>query len=79
MIISFVGYLYAMYNFIDSYAFQDEYQMVPDPISVIESKIDDDSEETIIRDMLKEVNEACNLNDNIMKKKVTKSNEGFLY
>lgn len=77
MVISFVGYLYAMYNFIDSYAFQDEYQMVPDPISVIESKIDDDSEETIIRDMLKEVNEACNLNDNIMKKKVTKSNEGF--
>ena len=77
MIISFLGYLYAMYKFIDAYAFQDEYQMVPDPISVMESKLDNESEETIIKDMLKEVNEACNLNDNIMKKKVDKSKEGF--
>lgn len=77
MIISFLGYLYAMYKFIDAYAFQDEYQMVPDPNSVMESKLDNESEETIIKDMLKEVNEACNLNDNIMIKKVDKSKEGF--
>lgn len=77
MLSSLVGYFISMYLFIQAYTFKNDYQMVPDHESVIECQDDNDSEETIVSDMLNEYNKAIKKNDELIDNKVDKGRQGF--
>lgn len=77
MVGSLLGYFISMFLFIQAYTFKDNYQMVPDHESVIECKQDNESEATIVSDMLSEYNKAIGKNDDIIDKKVNKGRQGF--
>ena len=77
MLSSLVGYFISMFLFIQAYTFKDNYQMVPDHESVIECKNDDESEASIVSDMLTGYNKAIKKNDEIIDKKVNKGRQGF--
>lgn len=77
MILSIIGYFLSMYFFIKAYTFKENYEMVPDPDSVLECKEEDYTKYKVIEEMLETLNSSINSNDKIINKKVETGKKGF--
>lgn len=77
MISSFVFYIFSMYLFINAYAFNSNYLMVPNPTYLAELKEFNIDKPTIIEKMLITFEESVDANDELIMNKVKKGKWGF--
>lgn len=80
MIISLGLLFYSMYLFINAYVFVDDFHMAPNPEWLIEyHKIDDSEESEMIEGLLENFNESVRFNDDLIRDKIKKGEDGFKY
>lgn len=77
MVLSFIFYICSMYLFINAYAFNNDFLMVPDPNYLATLKKDNDTKSMVIEKLLKTFEESLDSNDELINNKVKKGKWGF--
>lgn len=77
MVLSFIFYICSMYLFINAYAFNNDFLMVPDPNYLATLKEDNDTKSMVIEKLLKTFEESLDSNDELINNKVKKGKWGF--
>lgn len=77
MVLSFIFYICSMYLFINAYAFNNDFLMVPDPNYLATLKEDNDTKSMVIEKLLKTFEKSLDSNDKLINNKVKKGKWGF--
>ncbi len=79
LIISFLLYLISVYYFIEAYVFSDEFQSSPSPDGLLEYAEENTSLFDVQAELIATINETICDNDNVIKRKIKKGKNGFMW